>query len=411
MKIKITEAIFNDYVERLSSDPLTFPKAWPGQVGMVEVDEDMAHLVRLDAEKMAKTSNPKMAMAYRNLANQVERSREIRDEEVSHAKHVTGLVMLEASQISTGDNVRTVFDQASIEELAEDIKAHGLINPITVRTNNGHYVLVAGERRMRACQIAGVPIMANVIEADNVLTRRIQLAENIHREDLSLEDKANAVRELYEQLGTMQAVADQVKKSKSWVSKLVALSEPDLSYRTRRLLEEGKVEDLEILGIMNRIENTCDLADANVAYEKLVAGELTREQAREFLRSKTEKRQKHIKEEEARRKEAKARRDAEEAKRKAEREKQLAEEAARPPKREYLHPNQAVHNLLRFYVTTLPREHQGKHYEIVTEFSRRGYAGDGVTDEDIMKAWRDLVEAYADWGGNIVTEEYFQENA
>ena len=101
--------------------------------------------------------------------------------------------------------------------------------------------------------MAGVPIVAQVVDVDADAARRIQLAENIHREDLGLMDKAKAVRGLYDELGTMQAVADLVKKSKAWVSKLVGISE-GLGYWGQKLIEEGVTEDLEIIRAMEAID-------------------------------------------------------------------------------------------------------------------------------------------------------------
>jgi ParB/RepB/Spo0J family partition protein len=288
MKIKISEAVFNDYVERLSTDPLAFPKAWPGQVGIVEVDEDMAHLVQLDAEKMVKVSKPKMAMAYRSLADQVAKHREMmetmnsivveREEDVSQ-RNSGGVIQLARANIIVLNQVRTEMDEESIDELAEDIEVNGLINPVTVRpAEDGTYYLVAGERRMRACTLAGVPIMARVIQADEEGARRVQLAENIHREELSMKDKARAVGELYDQLGNMQEVADLVKKSRGWVSKLVALNK-GMGYWAEKVLNEGLSEDMEVLALLGTIElNSMGTNRMWSIYEKMKAGEVGRKE-------------------------------------------------------------------------------------------------------------------------------------
>lgn len=311
MKIKISEAVFNDYVTRLSSDPLAFPKAWPGQVGLVEVDEDMAHLVQLDAEKMAKASKPKMAMAYRSLANQVAECRKVeetlksvvveREKDVSQ-RNSGEFIQLARAEIIVLDQVRTEIDEESIDELAEDIEANGLINPITVRPGDGGmFYLVAGERRMRACTLAGVPIVAKVIQGDEGAARRIQLAENVHREDLSLKDKARAVGELYNQLGTMQAVADQVKKSKGWVSKLVAI-ENGLSFWPSKVLDEGISEDMEVLALLTKIDLKSDGTNRMWSiYKKMKAGEMGRAELQEVLRDiKKKEEKKQVEQKEAR---------------------------------------------------------------------------------------------------------------
>ena len=136
------------------------------------------------------------------------------------------------------------------------------------------------------------------------------------------------------------------------------------------------------------------------------------------MRQRSEKRKQDTEEAAAKRKEQEEKWEARQAELKAEQERRMAEEAKTPPRREYLGLMDAVKNLLRFYVDTQPREHQGKAYQIVAEFSEIPFCGDGVGDsyqafdkDEILEAWRDLVEAFADWGGKIVTEEYFQENA
>lgn len=416
--VKISEAIAKEYQLR----EMRLPVGYPTSTGLHQVGLEIADSMMWDALERAKEeTKPSLAMAYNSLATQIKKAIDgaQAESDVSHAKLNNGLVTLEPSQISVGDNVRTAFDQESIEELAEDIKAHGLINPITVRVNNGHYVLVAGERRMRACIMANVPIMAHVIEADNILTRRIQLAENIHREDLGLEDKARAVQELYEQLGSMQAVADTVKKSKAWVSKLVAIAK-GLGYWAKKILEEGISEDMEVLGLVEKIDamsygtNRCWSI-----YENLKSGVYHRADLQRVLKEIKDKKKKDL----------------------APRQEKIppagnggqcagqlmltgveavpssaTQEAA--ARREYLGLPNAVKNLLRFYVDTQPREHQGEKYQIVTEFSEIPFSGDGEGEcykafdkDEILKAWRDLVEAFANWNGEIMTEEYFQENA
>ncbi len=275
--------------------------AYPDTVGEHELVPVQLFRIRgFCEERLKHTPSPTMRTAYNALRLQIDNTillEELKRDgkikpmnEVSQRNNSEGqFITLARSEILTLDQVRTVFDDTSIAELAEDIKNHGLINPITVRHGHeGKYFLVAGERRLRACELAGVPIVAKVINADAAAGKRIQLAENIHREDLCLEDKARAVRELYDQLGTMQAVADLVKKSKAWVSKHVAVTEPDFGWRARKLLEDGTCEDLELLGTLSKIEHTCNWSDSEEAIKRFLEGGLNREAAREFLRSRGE---------------------------------------------------------------------------------------------------------------------------
>ena len=81
---------------------------------------------------------------------------------------------------------RIVFEDESIDELAESIKKHGIINPITVRRLGNKYEIIAGERRFKASQSIGLKeIPAIVIEADDKKTAELALNENIQRKELS----------------------------------------------------------------------------------------------------------------------------------------------------------------------------------------------------------------------------------
>lgn len=114
---------------------------------------------------------------------------------------------------------RQIFSDEGIQELADDIEVHGLLNPITVYEEDGKYRIVAGERRYRALQLLkreSVPV--RVIPKERV--REIQLAENIQREDLSLVEEAFALAELQEELNaTQRELADAVKKSLGYLNR------------------------------------------------------------------------------------------------------------------------------------------------------------------------------------------------
>ncbi|CAG0987906.1 Chromosome-partitioning protein Spo0J [Planctomycetaceae bacterium] len=104
---------------------------------------------------------------------------------------------------------RTAFDEATLHELAESIKEHGLIQPLIVSQNgrDDEYILLAGERRWRAAQIAGLDVVPCVVKAhvdDRVMTE-IAIIENVQRENLSAADEARA----YEQLATEFGLSDE----------------------------------------------------------------------------------------------------------------------------------------------------------------------------------------------------------
>ncbi len=138
---------------------------------------------------------------------------------------------------------RRHFDEAAIAELAESIAARGLLQPIIVRrapTGEG-YQLVAGERRWRAAQRAGLhQIPALVRELDDAATYEIALVENIQREDLSAIEEASAYRKLIEDFGhSQEALAKLVGKSRSHVANLMRLL--DLPRPVQALVGDGSL--------------------------------------------------------------------------------------------------------------------------------------------------------------------------
>lgn len=126
------------------------------------------------------------------------------------------LVPLSRINVAPGQPRRT-FSEASIAELADDIRANGVINALTVTQEGQDYALVAGERRLRALKLLGATD-APVRIIDKSSAKAVQLAENIHREDLPLLEEARALAELQEELGlTVRQLAEQVRKSRSYV--------------------------------------------------------------------------------------------------------------------------------------------------------------------------------------------------
>lgn len=121
---------------------------------------------------------------------------------------------------------RKRFDDAEIRTLADSIREHGLIQPITVRTIvDGRYQIVAGERRWRACKMAGVseiPIIVRELSDED--TAKIALIENVQRADLNPIEEAAAYKQLIEQYGvTQEAIAKMVGKSRSVIANSVRL--------------------------------------------------------------------------------------------------------------------------------------------------------------------------------------------
>ncbi len=138
-----------------------------------------------------------------------------------------GVVTLRLSEIEPNRNQpRTSFDEDALSELAESIAKHGLIQPIVVRpTSGGVYQIVAGERRWRACRMAGLSEVPVVIkELDDQNYYEIALIENLQREDLNAVEEAQGYRTLVDTYGlTQEQVAESVGKSRSAVTNALRL--------------------------------------------------------------------------------------------------------------------------------------------------------------------------------------------
>ena len=138
---------------------------------------------------------------------------------------------------------RQHFDEAALQELAASIKAQGLMQPLVVRPRPaGGYELIAGERRLRACGLAGleaVPILIKEVTDQQALA--LALIENIQREDLKPLEEAAALHRLREEFGlTQQETADAVGKSREAVANLLRLL--NLQPAVRRMLNDGVLE-------------------------------------------------------------------------------------------------------------------------------------------------------------------------
>ena len=205
-------------------------------------------------------------------------------------------MLLSLDLIDAEDQVRTTSGiDESLDELAESIKAKGVLSPILVRpsTDGTRFVLIAGHRRTLASHLAGrdtIPGIVTQADPDQVL--ELQLAENIQRENLDLAELAAAVRRLFDKHGDLGKIADIVKKSKPWVSKHLALSYPEFSHTAKYLLISGVTQDLELLHAINQIEKTNAVYwELSNLVDQVKAGTAGRKEARELLAKAKAKRE------------------------------------------------------------------------------------------------------------------------
>ena len=136
---------------------------------------------------------------------------------------------------------RTTFDQAKLEELAQSIRNTGIIQPLLVRPSGGLFELVAGERRWRAAQLAGlarIPAIVRDIPDENLL--ELALIENIQREELNPVEEANAYKRLIETLGlTQDEVGRRVGRDRTFITNYLRVLKLPTDIQT--LLEQDKL--------------------------------------------------------------------------------------------------------------------------------------------------------------------------
>src|SRR4028119_1655935 len=137
---------------------------------------------------------------------------------------------------------RTRFDETQLEELAQSIKTNGVVQPILVRkTGGGRYQIVAGERRWRAAQRAGlqrIPSVIRDVPDDKML--ELALIENIQRQELNAIEEAYAYKRLIETLGlTQETVAQRVGRDRTFVTNYLRLLR--LPEDIQQLVEENKI--------------------------------------------------------------------------------------------------------------------------------------------------------------------------
>ena len=135
---------------------------------------------------------------------------------------------------------RKNFDEEALQELADSISQHGVLQPVTVRAlDGGYYQIIAGERRWRAARMAGLTeIPARIIEADDRKAQELALVENLQREDLNPMEEARGYRALMDEFGlTQEAVSTSVGKSRPAVANALRLL--NLEAEVASMLEGG----------------------------------------------------------------------------------------------------------------------------------------------------------------------------
>ena len=168
---------------------------------------------------------------------------------------------------------RKIFDEKSLKELANSIKQQGLIQPVIIVRDDNEFILIAGERRLRAHKILKKDkIKAIIIDFDLTKFREYAIIENLQREDLNVLDLAYSLYELIEEHNyTHEEVANIVSKSRSYVTNILRMLK--LSDYAKEKLRENKITFGHAKSIVNLDENTQRMIVDSIIGQKLSARE------------------------------------------------------------------------------------------------------------------------------------------
>ena len=163
---------------------------------------------------------------------------------------------------------RTVFEQEKISELAESIREHGVLSPLTVRkTGDGYFQIISGERRWRAAREAGLDdVPVRIVEADDKKALELALVENLQREDLTPIEEARGYKSLIDEFGmTQEQIATTMGKSRPAVAnalRLLTLPAPMIDFVNNGDLSVGSARALLAVNNSEKMLMAAELAIA-----------------------------------------------------------------------------------------------------------------------------------------------------
>jgi ParB/RepB/Spo0J family partition protein len=214
------------------------------------------------------------------------------------------LLQLDPRALFIGKKVRTQV--GDLTDLAASIRVHGLLQPVTVtpytpdkdspaymsdetRKLSGmpaitHRVIYGQRRTLAALEagVASIPCIVRDVAEPNELTA-VQLVENLHREGLALGETAEAVRDLYDEVGTATLVAEMLGKPAPWVSKMLAVTSEATGKVARDMIAKDELQDLEVAYMLSLIEQRAGKEEATVIAEGLRTGQHNRATVRKYL--------------------------------------------------------------------------------------------------------------------------------
>lgn len=210
-------------------------------------------------------------------------------EEVSNEQQSGGEVLLDIAEIDPNfEQPRKNFDEQALNELAESIKVHGVIQPIVVTPMGKRYMIIAGERRFRASKLAGktqIPALIRHYTPQQI--KEISIIENLQREDLNPVEAGRAIKTLMSEFNmTQEMAADRIGKSRSAVAnilRLLTLDDDVLKLVEQNRLSAGHARALVVVPKQSQYKLALKACDNKMNVrdtEKLV---------RDFLNPKPEK--------------------------------------------------------------------------------------------------------------------------
>ncbi len=182
--------------------------------------------------------------------------------------HAIPLHLIEISSTNIRKDMDAGNEDTGLDDLAQSILEHGLLNPVTVRTlPTGEYELVAGQRRFLACRQLGLPTIAAVIrdDLDDGTATAVSLIENVQRADVSPLDKAHAYQILYTRYGNYDRVARETGVSISTVRRYLSLLKLDPVIRQELTTSDGPAG----IGTLSKLAETVPQAKQTQVLQEL----------------------------------------------------------------------------------------------------------------------------------------------
>jgi len=225
-----------------------------------------------------------------NLIPQVKETKEVETKTIVVEKKIPGDTVVKISEIEPNrKQPRRSFDEDKLNELAESIKQHGVIEPLVVQKREGYYEIIAGERRWRASKLAGikeVPVVIKDYTEEEIV--EIALIENIQREDLNPIEEANAYKRLIDEFGLKQEeLATKVSKSRVAITNSMRLLK--LCEDVQNMVIDGMISGGHARALISIEDQEKQLAVAKKVFDDQLSVRETEKLVKDILEPKEKK--------------------------------------------------------------------------------------------------------------------------